>query len=136
MRRKKKEINFEVGQNIFCFEAQNYMESSSNLSKISKKNWSQSVKLFECYGDSKKLNAKHRGNALYQKLLPEYFFFSLSGHKSNSFIRFRNGKPVGNVKTIYLCLIQCSQKLSDQRQSHTDEKKLWRLKKKTCKTPW
>ena len=38
--------NFGVGQNIF-FEAQNYMESSSNLSKISKKNWSQSVRLFE-----------------------------------------------------------------------------------------
>ena len=32
----RSQINFEMGQNIFFFEAQNYMESSSNLTKISK----------------------------------------------------------------------------------------------------
>ena len=41
----RSQINFEVGQ-IFFFKAQNYIESSSNLSKISKKNWSRSLRLF------------------------------------------------------------------------------------------
>ena len=84
----------------------------------------------------KKVHEKHRGDPLYQKLYPKYFFFHYVGHKSNSFICFGNGKPAGDINTMFLCLTQCSDELSDQRQSQTDEKKLWRLKKKPYKTPW
>ena len=48
------------------------------------------------------------------------------------------GKPVGDVKTIFLCLIEYSHKLSDKRQSQNDKKSYGKLKNqktKTCKTP-